>query len=321
MPERAAPPILGLFGDKASRRAAFRYWISDTVRGRLNLAIHNALRMTPTAFCSAFGASQARFCPMRFPESDARARHLWSALRPESSTPAEVDAAMRRLWRNVARTMAEYSVVDRLWAEGRIAVEGLAHLKAAREAGRPVVLAGLHLANWETLGAVVAAIGYPITSTYEPPENRFDHRIANRVRARYGMRMIYPDRAGGREAYRAVVRDKEIFIFYVDEIFRGRVSAPEFGRGAKIKGNISNTVRLARLTDADIIVAYCTRHGDHPRFTVTFTPPLDQVRTADEQTDLAANVAALDRAIAPIVKDHLDQWYYALDFDFASYEA
>jgi KDO2-lipid IV(A) lauroyltransferase len=194
-------------------------------------------------------------------------------------------------------------------------------LKAARAAGRPVVLAGLHLANWETLGATVAALGYPIASTYEPPENRFDHRIANRVRARYGMRMIFPDRAGGREAYRAIVRDREIFIFYVDEIFRGRVSAPEFGRGAKVTGNIGNAVRLARLTDADIIVAYCTRRGDQPRFTVTFTPPLKQVRTADEQVDLAANVAALDRAIAPIVKEHLDQWYYGLDFDFAPYEA
>jgi KDO2-lipid IV(A) lauroyltransferase len=321
MPERAVPPIRGLFGDSASRGAAFRYWVSDTARGLLNLSIHNGLRLTSTAFCSAFGASQARFCPMRFPESDARARHLWSVLRPEQSTPAELDAAMRRLWRNVARTMAEYSVVDRLWAEGRIAVEGAAYLKAARDAGGPVVLAGLHLANWETIGAVVAALGYPIASTYEPPENRFDHYIANRVRARYRMRMIYPDRAGGRAAYRAVVRGGEIFTFYVDEIFRGRVSAPAFGRGAKIAGNIGNAVRLARLTDADIIIVYCTRDGDRPRFTVTFTPPLAQARTADERADLAANVAALDRAITPIVKDHLDQWYYALDFDFAPHDA
>lgn len=320
MHEETAPPFLGLFGDEASRRAAFRYWVDHTARGLLNLAIHNGLRFTPTAFCSAFGAAQARFCPLRYPESDARARHLWATLRPEAASPAEVDAAMRRLWRCVARTMAEYSVLHRLWWEGRVTVEGFEHVEKARAAGRAVVLAGLHLANWEAIGAMVAAAGHSIAMTYEPPENRFEHRMALRLRARYGIRTIYPNHAGGRAAYRCVARDKQIFLFYVDEIFRGRVSAPEFGRGPKTKGNIGNVVRLARLTDAEIIVAYCTRLGDAPRFKLTFLPPLEQTRSDDERADLAANVAAIDRIIAPIVRDNLDQWFYALDFDFSPNE-
>ena len=317
MPPSAAPPLRGLFGDKANRQAAFKYWIEDTARGSLNVALHHCLRALPSDLCSGFGASQARFCPHRYPEEDARARAVWKRLRPEGGTQAEVDAAMRRLWRNVTRTMAEYSVMHRLGREGRVSVEGLEHVNAVRAAGRPLVLAGLHLANWELIGASVNAAGHSIAATYEPPENRFEHDIVNRVRACYGVRTIYPDHAGGRAAYRCVAREKQIFLFYVDEIFRGRVSAPAFGRGPKTKGNIGNVVRLARLTDAEIIVAYCTRIGDAARFKITFMPPLVQMRTSNERADLATNVDAIDQVIAPIVNDHLDQWYYALAFDFA----
>ncbi len=316
MPEEHAPPLLGLFRGKASRRAALRYWVNDTLRGLINYTVHHALRLLPTGLGSGYGAANAIFCPYRFRESDTRARRLWSTLRPAESTPAEVDAAMRRLWRNVARTMAEYSVEDRLPSEGRIAVEGLQHLEAARAAGRPVVLTGLHLANWETIGAAVHAAGHPITMTYEPPDNRFDHHIATQARRRYGIGLVYPDKKGGRAAYRCLVSDKRIFLFYIDEMFRDRVSAPEFGRGAKVEGNIGNALRLARLTGADLIVAYAVRLGDAARFKVTFLPPLKQQRTADADADLAANVAALDQTIAPIVRQHLDQWYYALDFEF-----
>lgn len=95
------------------------------------------------------------------------------------------------------------------------------------------------------------------------------------------------------------------------------MSAPEFGRGPKSKGNIGNVVHFARLTDAEIVLTYCTRVGDAAHFWLTFSPSVEQVRTADEQADFAANVATLDRLIAPIIRDHLDQWYYALQFDFA----
>ena len=41
----------------------------------------------------------------------------------------------RRLWRNVGRTMAEYSVIDRRWEAGRMEVEGTEHADAARALG------------------------------------------------------------------------------------------------------------------------------------------------------------------------------------------
>ncbi len=311
----AAPPILDLLGDKASRQAAARYWLRDTATGLLNLTIHNALRLLPTSTCSGFGALHARFCPYRYPQDDARARRLWARLRPQESSPAELDAAMRRLWRNVARTIAEYSVIHRFWSEGRIQVEGVEHLTAARAAGKPILLASLHLGNWETVGATVSALGYAIAGTYEPPENRFEHMIANQVRTRYGARIVYPDRSGGRAALRHMTKDNQIIIFFVDEMFQRTVAAVETGDAQEIKGNIGNVPRLARLANAEIMLIYCTRLGDEARFKVTISPPVPQVRTPDSRADLAANVAAIDRAVAPIVERNLDQWFYVLSVE------
>ena len=316
MPETGAPPLLGVFGDEASRRAVWRYWIRDTFRGVLNLVLHHALRLLPTGLCSGFGAANAVFCPRRFPFADTRARQLWIKLRPENSAPAEVDAAMRRLWRNVARTMAEYSVIDRFWSEGRITIEGGEHIQDARAAGKPIVLIGLHLSNWEVIGVAATALGIPYVSTYEPPANRFDHHVANQVRSRFGARVVRPDVTAAIAGYHALIRDQAIFIFYVDALVDGRVSAPAFGRGFSAKNNIAKAIRLARLANAELIVLYTVRLGDEARFKITCLPPVAQLRTDDSRADLRANVETIEGTIAPIVRAHLDQWYYALDFEF-----
>lgn len=311
----ARPPILDLFGEASRRQAAARYWLHDTAKGLLNLTVHHALRLLPTSMCSDFGASQARFCPHRYPDGDVQARHLWTTLRPQTSSPAEVDAAVRRMWRNAARTVAEYSVVHRFWPEGRVAIEGLEHLAAARAAGKPIVLGSMHLGNWEVVGAALSALGYAIAGTYEPPENRFEHMIANQVRTRYGARIVYPDRSGGRAALRHMTQGDQILVFFVDETFPRTGTVRETAPRLEIKGNIANVPRLARLANAEIMLIYCLRLGDEPRFKLTITPPIPQVRTADSRADLAANVAAIDRVVAPLIKEHVDQWFYAVDFE------
>jgi KDO2-lipid IV(A) lauroyltransferase len=311
-----APRLRWLLDSGERQRAAYHYWINHTVRGLLNVAVHSGLRPLPTDFCSGFGGAMAWSARLRFPESDARARRLMQALQP-ALAGHHLDRAMGRLWRGVARTMAEFSVLHRLWPEGRIAAEGLHHLHAARAAGQPLLIAGLHLGNWEVIGHALVSSGFPTRIIYEVPENRFDHRIAVRSRRRYGAQLIFPNHTGGRTAYRSLMTGKgEVLLIYVDEIFRGEVSAPALGRPRPLKGNIAHVARLARMTGAAVIPCYCLRLEDRARFKVTFLPPIEFTRTADRRSDLAANVLEIDRTIAPVIETHLDQWFYALDFEF-----
>lgn len=186
MPEAdvTAPPLRWLLAGPDKRLAAFRYWIRDTAMELLNTGAHNALRLLPTDPCSNVGALLGRLSRFRYPESDARARRLYEALHPGHSAE-DVDRYMRRLWTGVGRTMAEYSVLDRLWPDGRIRVEGLEHLTAARISEQPILIAALHLGNWEVIGPALVCNGFPGSAIYEVPENRFDHRIALEVRRRW----------------------------------------------------------------------------------------------------------------------------------------
>src|SRR5215831_2618766 len=164
-----------LRGSREQRRAAVRYWITDVLAGIGLYGLYYAMRLMPIDMCSASGALASRFTRHLYPESDARARRLWKKLRPEEAEDAVVDAAMDRLWRNIGRTMHEFSALDRLWAAGRIETVDMDHVHRARDEGRPILVTPLHLGNWETVLIAGIASGHHGSGIYLVPENRFEH--------------------------------------------------------------------------------------------------------------------------------------------------
>ena len=309
------PPLCWLYGALEQRRVARRYWIRDPLVGSAEFAIHLASRLLPIDLCSYFGATITYLTRRHYPQSDARARRAWAILRPQEADGVTIEAAMDRLWRNIGRTMHEYSVLDRLWAAGRIEVTGIDHLHRARDENRPILVTPVHLGNWEVVLVAGIACGHHGSGIYLPPENRFEHRIADRVRARYGARFVPAGRNAMRAALRQLMGRKGPFIVFIDDFIRGRVQAPLFGRPLRLDTNIAYAVRLAALTDAVLIPAYCLRRDDSARFSVRFLPPLQLSCTGDREADVITNVKRLDDVISPVVRAHLDQWYYLLDLE------
>jgi KDO2-lipid IV(A) lauroyltransferase len=192
---------------------------------------------------------------------------------------------------------------------------GQEYITAARATGRPAIFIGIHLGNWETLGPTLMAIGNPIAAIYMPPDNRFDHMIANRTRARYGGEPIKPGPSASRHAIRYLEKNR-ILLMYVDELARGRVWAPAFGRPLRTGGNLSYTLRIARKTNALVLPIFCLRQGEQARFKVTVLPPPKLQETTDEDADLMANLATIDAVLDPIIRANLDQWFFGLDLEF-----
>jgi Kdo2-lipid IVA lauroyltransferase/acyltransferase len=317
MPDGADTPTLGwLFAGRVRRKRMLRYWIRDPAIGAIELAIHSFSRLLPIAVCSYLGAVVTNLTRHLYPQSDLRARRLWAALRPRQADPKSVDAAMNRLWRNVGRTMHEYAVLDRLWAAGRIKVFDIEHMDRARDRGQPILVATVHLGNWETVLVAGIASGYHGSGLYQPLENRFEDRIAMKVRAGYGARFV----AAGANSLRAALRELKSrqgpFIVYVDEFIRNRVQAPLFGRPLRTDSNIVYAARLAMMTGAALIPAYSLRVGDSATFEVQFLPAVELARTDDREADVVENARRLDSILAPIIQAHIDQWYFALDFEF-----
>jgi KDO2-lipid IV(A) lauroyltransferase len=314
MAEIKRPPLRAFFGNAEQRRWAIKYWLRDPVVGVINLGIYFTMRLLPIDVGSAIGARLGSFARFRYPQSHARARALWMRLRPDEID--KTDEAVARLWRNVGRTMVEFSVLDRLWKAGRIEVAGVELIRAAHATGRPIIGLGVHLGNWETIGVAMLSLGFRGGSIYEPPENRFDHLIANLARSKLPGKPILARQNAAAEAFILLTRKKQQIVIYGDELARGRVWGPAFGRPLRINGNIGNAVRLARLSNALILPLHCLRLGESAHFRVTVSPPYDLIKTEDRDADVLTNVAAIDALIDPIIRANLDQWFFGLDFEF-----
>lgn len=313
----SVPPLHWLLLDPRRRSRAWRYWVVDTAVGFYNSTLHYLMRALPIDACSGLGAFLAFYSPFVYRASDTRARKAWVRLRAADSDPAAVDAAMRRLWRCVGRTMAEFSVLHRLWRAGRISVTGVEHIHAARAAGKPLLIAALHLGNWETVLVAGISLGLGGAGLYLPPENRFDLRIVRKARDRYQGGQVP---AAGPEALHAALHllraRREPFVIFVDELARGRVQAPAFGRRLGRDSNIAYAARLAAMTKAALIPAYCVRLGEAARFEVHVLPPIEMIATEDRDAELDANIERINAVIEPVVRDYLDQWFFLLDLEF-----
>jgi len=310
---RAAPAWQAL---RPRLRQWRRYWLRDPLLGGLDFALHHGCRLLPTEWCSAIGGGLGILNGRhRYHAVRERAQRLYLMLAGDGVTPRDAERAVIRLFDNVGRVMLEFSALDRLWAEQRITVAGGEHLLAARGAGKPVIVMGLHLGNWETIGPAIVGLGQGgFKFIYQPPRSRFEHQLAVAARERYGAIMLRPGVAAARIARRLLVDERGVLLLYADDERKGRISAPLFGRAIPQRANLSNIIRLALASGAAVIPAYAERL-DGATFRVTFLAPVELAPEGEDPgVSLTENVHRLDRVVTPLVLARLDQWYMLLEY-------
>jgi len=279
------------------------------VGGALERGLHHPMRVLPSDAGSALGAWLGRrVLPGLYPVAAARARAALARLRPD----LDPDAAAMEALANIAATFAEIPRGLRYWEEGRIAVTGAEHLLAPRRAGRAVICAALHTGNPEVLGLTLAKLGVcPVGIAARQP-TAFRERVIRDIRIRGGGRLIVAGRGAMRPAL-GVLRahpPAETLLFWMDEHAGGLVRGPSLGRGAlPASGNMALGARLARLTGAAVVPGYVTRLPGSARFLTTFLPEV----ALPPVPDRAADTAAIDQVVDPVVRALLPQWLHVID--------
>lgn len=315
----SAPDLAALRAGPAGRRAWRKYWITDPVNGGLDHLLHAAMPLLGVDGASAFGAALARrSIPRHHPDWLARADAALAALRPELDAGARADMIDRR-HAAIGRVMAEFTVLQRMAGQDRIAVDGAARLHDALADDGPVILAALHLGNWEVsmlppvlrrLAGLETAMR-PVHVIYQPPRSRFRHRLAVRARARGGATLLPPGRPAGPAAMQ-VLRARGIVWIALDDYRDRQVNGPLFGRAAGRHGNLGVAVRLAAATGARIVPLYVVRR-ESAGFTLLHVAPepddWPNRRRAARAGDVAPAVQALNARVERPVLAHLDQWF------------
>ncbi|MFC7302166.1 LpxL/LpxP family Kdo(2)-lipid IV(A) lauroyl/palmitoleoyl acyltransferase [Cognatiluteimonas weifangensis] len=172
---------------------------------------------------------------------------------------------------------------------GRVAIEGLDHLAAARAGGRGVIVISGHFTTLEICGRLLCEHGVPLAGMYRPHAGAALEWAVKRGRLRYATAMF------GREELRPAIRhlkDGGLLWFAPDQDTRrgDSVFVPFFGLPA---WSLTSTHQLARLSGAAVLAFAHERRADGG-YTLRLSPALADFPSADAGADTARVMAAIE---------------------------
>jgi KDO2-lipid IV(A) lauroyltransferase len=256
-------------------------------------------RVALSAF-AAIGAAVGRLDRAAARRSRA---HLATAFGHETPA-AERERILRGMFRALGRNLVDL-LRTRPLGRDAVRLEGLEHLERAFRRGRGVVALSGHLGNWEILGAVLAARGYPLRVIAARLFDPRSDRLLNEWRSEHGVRVH--DRDAGLAPLLAALRRAEVVGALVDQDAPGRgIVADFFGRPARTA--IAPFV-LARRTGAALVPAFVHLDAEG-RHRIVLRPeivPAENLRGASRLRDL---VRRWNAVLEAEIRAHPEQWVW-----------
>jgi KDO2-lipid IV(A) lauroyltransferase len=210
-------------------------------------------------------------------------------------------------WEQTGRTFAETAIMDKLTpASGRIDIVGLERLHAIRDSGRPVVLVSGHMANIETMAAVIMSAGVDCQVTYRAANNPYVDAQIRAARARYGVKLFAPKGGdGARELLAGMSRGESVALMN-DQKFSEGPEVVFFGQPVNAAPGPS---RLA-LRFGTVLQPMSVTRLPGVRFRVTAHAPIVLEKTGDRQADIARGVQAVTTFVEDRVREHPVDWFW-----------
>ena len=174
---------------------------------------------------------------------------------------------------------------------GKVVIEGLEHLEAARAGGRGVIIISGHFVTLE-LAARLMCDHAPLAGMYRPHDGAVMEWAVLRGRLRYATAMFTREEL--RPALRHLKQGGLLWFAPDQDTRRGdSVFVPFFGRPAY---SLTSTHQLARLSGAAVLGFAHVRHDDGS-YTLRLSPALEDFPSADATADTARVMAAIEAMI------------------------
>ena len=226
----------------------------------------------------------------------------------------ELDARARRAIgrRSLIQTGMTFAEIGAMWTWDLARVEAIVrevrgehHIQAAMDAGRGVILAGVHLGAWEVISAYCST-RWPMTTLYRAPRILELDAFFRHARGRGGARTVAASTAAARPLLRALRRGEMIAMLPDQDAGEGAgVFVPFFGV-------IANTVTLlsglAARSNAKVVFTYAERLPRSAGFRVHFVPASEPVHDADVARSATAMNQDIERLVRRLPEQYL--WSY-----------
>ncbi|MDP8255385.1 MAG: hypothetical protein P9M14_06520 [Candidatus Alcyoniella australis] len=293
-----------------SRKRSAGQWALERLALRPGLRLAEAWAWSKTwqgATHSADRLGLLGHCLLREQRRIGMSNLLWA--RGDELTRAQCAAILKRSMQISARNIMLYlraPMLDATFFEQRVIFEGLEHLDAARDSGRPVILVGLHLGDWELALYALAQRGYKISLVARSIGQPLLNERMVQIRRDNAVAWI-----PGRDSETQVVQrlhEGEMAVAVVDQNMPSGqgIFVDLFGRAVS---TLDFPARLAAQQNALIIPGYGVWH-DEDQHRVVLLDPLELERSDDAQRDVRRNTRAINALIEDLVRRYPEQWLW-----------
>lgn len=221
---------------------------------------------------------------------------------------AELKHLLREQWTQLGRSIAEFTILDRIVADtGRLEVEGAERLAEIAAGDGPVVFISGHFSAFELMAAVIVRAGIPCQITYRAMNNPYVDASVRRNRFRYGVRLFAPKGLeGARELMRGLERGESVALMN-DQKFNGGIEAPLFGVMCHTAPGPSTFALRFGIPLQPMSVQ---RTADAARFKVIVHDPICLDDTGDRAADIAAGVRRINAFMEDRIRARPAEWFW-----------
>jgi KDO2-lipid IV(A) lauroyltransferase len=225
---------------------------------------------------------------------------------------AERQQILRESLLNLGRLVAEFChlhTLTRANISERVRFTDFAQwqelLTAAQNTGA-LILTG-HFGNWELFAYAHACYGFPVHIIHRRLRNVLVDDLIVHERERCGNKVIQKTRAG--IGVLRAIRHKALVVAAVDQNASGRLGTfvPFFSRLASTSTGLAG---LALASGVPVVPAFLIRENGTWRHRIVVLPPVEPVRTGDQEADLRATTAKFTAVFQQVVEQYPDHWLW-----------
>jgi Kdo2-lipid IVA lauroyltransferase/acyltransferase len=221
---------------------------------------------------------------------------------------AQRKALVRGMVRNLGWMAAEFARFPRYTKENIQAVvslDGHENFLEGHRRGKGVLYLTGHIGAWELSSFAHALYGFPLHFMARPIENGRIDALVNSYRCSSGNEPIFKNESA-RAMLKILKQAGTIGILADQNTLPSEAAFVDFfGKAASTTTGIA---RLALHTDAAVVPGYAVWDEAIHKYRLCFEPPVELIRTGDEERDVLENTQKFTRVLEEIIRRYPDQW-------------
>ncbi len=226
----------------------------------------------------------------------------------DTLTEQEIRAIIKRVFKNIGRTLVEFARFGKIKLEGTRKItflDGLEYLRKVHDEGKGGIIVTAHFGNWELLGSWVAASGYPMDFLVGSQHNQKVDNLLNDFRREMGVGII-PLKTSIRGVFKCLRANHFTGLVSDQHAHSGGVTVDFFGRKAATpKGPAAFAVK-AKCPLIPLLI----RRERYDRHMVMAGTPIYPPHSGDDEKDIETMTMAYTKFFEDGIRRYPDQWMW-----------